>query len=60
VQAYLAHLRDAGFTGAPLPLGVDDQGREMLSFVPGDVPQPAATATTIRATWFSAPGCPSR
>ncbi len=38
VQAYLAHLRDAGFTGAPLPLGVDDQGREMLSFVPGDVP----------------------
>ena len=39
VQAYLAHLRDAGFTGAPLPLGVDDQGREVLSFVPGDVPR---------------------
>ncbi len=38
VQAYLAHLRDAGFTGAPLPLGVDEQGREVLSFVPGDVP----------------------
>jgi hypothetical protein len=38
VQAYLAHLRDAGFAGAPLPLGVDDQGREVLSFVPGDVP----------------------
>jgi len=37
VQAYLAHLRDAGFTGAPLPLGVDEQGREMLSFVPGEV-----------------------
>ena len=37
VQAYLAHLRDAGFSGAPLPLGVDEQGREMLSFVPGDV-----------------------
>jgi hypothetical protein len=37
VQAYLAHLRDAGFTGAPLPLGIDDQGREVLSFVPGDV-----------------------
>ncbi len=34
VQAYLAHLRDAGFTGAPLPLGVDEQGREVLSFVP--------------------------
>jgi len=39
VQAYLARLRDAGFTGAPLPLGVDEQGREMLSFVPGDVPR---------------------
>ncbi len=36
VQAYLAHLRDAGFTGAPLPLGVDEQGREVLSFVPGE------------------------
>jgi aminoglycoside phosphotransferase (APT) family kinase protein len=39
VQAYLAHLRDAGFTGAPLPFGVDEQGREVLSFVPGDVPR---------------------
>jgi hypothetical protein len=38
VQAYLAHLRDAGFAGAPLPLGVDEQGREVLSFVAGDVP----------------------
>jgi hypothetical protein len=37
VQAYLAHLRDAGFTGAPLPLGVDEQGREVLSYVPGEV-----------------------
>ena len=37
VQAYLAHLRDAGFTGAPLPLGVDEQGREVLSFVSGEV-----------------------
>jgi Phosphotransferase enzyme family len=37
VQAYLAHLRDAGFAGAPLPLGVDEQGREVLSFVPGVV-----------------------
>jgi hypothetical protein len=27
VQAYLAHLRDSGFTGAPLPLGTDGQGR---------------------------------
>ena len=39
VQVYLAHLRDAGFTAAPLPFGVDGLGREMLSFVPGDVPR---------------------
>jgi hypothetical protein len=48
VQAYLAHLHRAGFEAAPVPLGFDDQGREVLSFVPGDVPRqplPAATAT---------------
>jgi Ser/Thr protein kinase RdoA (MazF antagonist) len=39
IQAYLAHLHQAGFTAAPVPLGVDEQGREMLSFVPGDVPR---------------------
>jgi hypothetical protein len=47
VQAYLAHLHRQGFTAAPLPLGVDEQGREVLSFVPGWVPReplPAETA----------------
>lgn len=39
VQAYLAHLRDTGFSGVPLPLGIDEQGREVLSFVPGEVPR---------------------
>ncbi|WP_344939948.1 aminoglycoside phosphotransferase family protein [Sphaerisporangium flaviroseum] len=39
VQAYLAHLHTAGFSEAPVPLGLDDQGREVLSFVPGDVPR---------------------
>ncbi len=39
VQAYLAHLHEAGFTGAPVPLGIDDQGREVLSYVEGDVPR---------------------
>jgi len=39
VQAYLAHLHEAGLTAAPVPLGTDDQGREVLSFVPGDVPR---------------------
>jgi hypothetical protein len=27
VLAYLAHLPDAGFTGAPLPFGVTSRGR---------------------------------
>ncbi|GAC1372441.1 MAG: hypothetical protein NVSMB32_16230 [Actinomycetota bacterium] len=39
VHGYLAHLRGAGFEDAPLPLGIDEQGREVLSFVPGDVPR---------------------
>lgn len=46
VQAYLAHLRNARFTGAPLPLGVDAQGREVLSFVPGDVARSLQSAQT--------------
>ena len=48
VQAYLAHLRDAGFTGAPLPFGIDDQGREVLSFVLGDVPRNPLPPETAR------------
>src|SRR5690349_11420694 len=39
IQTFLAHLHSAGFTAAPVPLGVDEQGREVLSFVPGDVPR---------------------
>jgi aminoglycoside phosphotransferase (APT) family kinase protein len=39
IQAYLTHLHRAGFTAAPVPLGIDEQGREVLSYVPGDVPR---------------------
>ncbi|WP_132210650.1 phosphotransferase [Kribbella steppae] len=35
VHALLAHLDAAGFEGAPRPLGVDAEGREMVSFLPG-------------------------
>src|SRR5260370_38575277 len=38
VQAYLRHLHARGFTGAPIPLGTDEQGRGVLTFVPADVP----------------------
>jgi hypothetical protein len=37
-RALLAHLRDEGFDAAPRYLGTDEQGREILSFQPGDVP----------------------
>ncbi|WP_326944271.1 aminoglycoside phosphotransferase family protein [Amycolatopsis sp. NBC_01307] len=40
VHALLAHLRAAGFSGAPRPLGLDEHGREVLEFIPGDVPWP--------------------
>lgn len=37
VHALLLHLADAGFAGAPRFLGVDAQGREILSYLPGEV-----------------------
>ncbi|GGK78351.1 phosphotransferase [Sphaerisporangium melleum] len=48
IQAYLAHLHAAGFSGAPVPLGLDEQGREVLSFVPGDVPRDPLPPETAR------------
>lgn len=46
VHALLAHLVTKGFTGAPRPLGFDDQGREVLTFLTGETtgsrrPRPA-------------------
>ncbi len=38
VHAYLAHLHASGFRAAPEPLGYDTQGREVLTFLQGDVP----------------------
>jgi Phosphotransferase enzyme family len=40
VHALLAHLERGGFRGAPRVHGLDARGREVLSFVPGDVPRP--------------------
>jgi hypothetical protein len=37
VHALLKQLTAAGFTGAPRAHGVDDQGREVLDFIPGRV-----------------------
>jgi hypothetical protein len=38
IQLLLAHVRSAGMTEVPEPLGLDSQGREVVSFLPGDVP----------------------
>lgn len=35
VHALLRHLEDRGFDGAPRVLGIDEQGREVLTFLPG-------------------------
>ncbi|HEX5828821.1 MAG TPA: phosphotransferase [Candidatus Limnocylindrales bacterium] len=40
VAAFLRHLESAGFGGAPRHLGHDEQGREMLTFLEGDVALP--------------------
>lgn len=38
VHALLRHLHEVGFAGAPRPLGIDEQGREVLTYAPGTVP----------------------
>ncbi|MEU0564971.1 phosphotransferase [Nonomuraea sp. NPDC005983] len=51
VHALLRHLEEAGFTGAPRFLGIDAAGREVLTFVPGEVagrPRPAWIADEER------------
>jgi hypothetical protein len=37
VRAVLRHLESVGFDGAPRSLGVDDHGREVLTYIEGDV-----------------------
>ncbi len=37
VHALLAHLKRVGFGAAPEPLGIDEQGRAVQSFIPGEV-----------------------
>lgn len=41
VHALLRHLERVRFDGAPRVLGFDAQGREVLTYVPGDVPRNA-------------------
>lgn len=38
VALYLRHLQHVGFAGAPRWLGIDEQGRDVLDYIEGDVP----------------------
>ncbi len=40
VHALLTHLEAVGFDRAPRVRGVDQDGRELLTYLPGDVPRP--------------------
>jgi phosphotransferase family enzyme len=55
IHAYLRHIRAAGFTAAPEVVGIDDRGREILSYIPGETwgdnispDQPKTDLVTIR------------
>lgn len=50
-QALLLHLERAGYTHAPRALGMDDQGREVVSYLEGDVfPYPMPGCVWSEAT----------
>ena len=57
VRALLLHLATVGFEGAPQYLGVDEQGRDVLTFIDGDVS--SGRAARGSPDW-SAQSAPSR
>ena len=57
VHGILRHLEAKGFHGAPRFLGVDDKGREVLTFLPGDVPDEPRSARGGPARQSGAPRC---
>jgi aminoglycoside phosphotransferase len=69
VHALLSYLERRGFSGAPRFLGLDGEGRESLSFVPGVVPselgafsdvQVDAAARLLRGLHDATVDCPLR
>ena len=69
VHELLHHLERREFNGAPRFLGIDDAGREILSFIPGVVPpelghftdtQLAAAARLLRQFHDATMDCPMR
>lgn len=55
IHAFLRHIRGSGFTAAPEVVGIDDQGREILTYIPGetwgdhiDPDEPKTDLVTVR------------
>jgi hypothetical protein len=48
IHRFLLALRDTGFDGAPVPVGVEPDGRERLEYVEGDVGLPPYPAWVQR------------
>ena len=40
IHSFLSSMHRVGFRGASVPVGIDDDGRERLTFIEGDVPVP--------------------
>lgn len=38
IHTFLRSVTDAGFDGVPIPIGIDPDGRERLTFIEGEVP----------------------
>jgi hypothetical protein len=51
IHGLLRHLERAGFDGAPRALGIDDRGREILTFVPGEMVRDILPPADDQARW---------
>ncbi len=51
VQAFLRHLREAGVERVPEPLGFDEDGREVLVYIPGEAAHPAFGPDGVMPSW---------
>lgn len=51
VHALLRHLADAGFAESPRVLGIDEAGREVLTFIEGEVATDPAWQPSMPAYW---------
>jgi hypothetical protein len=51
VHAFLIHLREVGISGAPEVLGIDEHGREVSRYIPGQVATPSLNGL-VESMWL--------